>query len=137
MSTFAEFIATHALKFQAVYIGKRRTSDEWAHFLWRCTFSVGDKHYDFDYRCGMAHESKRGDGKMIPTPPKAHETLQSLTMDAVGSEESFESWAESYGYELDSRRARSTYRACRRVRSALVRLLGSDGYNRLAECTEE
>lgn len=56
-----------------------------------------------EYSMGSAHKSA----------PKLADVLHSLHSDAIGADcETFESWAGSYGYDTDSRKAESIYRAC-------------------------
>lgn len=60
-------------------------------------------------------------------PPTVEQVLYSLAADAQGVEnvDTFEEWAQNYGYDTDSRKAEATYRAVveevRRVRAWLSR----------------
>ncbi len=49
--------------------------------------------------------------KPVP-PPTLADVLNSLLLDASGTEESFEDWCSNYGCDTDSRKAETTYRAC-------------------------
>jgi hypothetical protein len=66
--------------------------------------------------------------------PELKEVLYSLVSDgdAVNYGD-FESWAENYGYDTDSRRAENIYKKCLLIGRALVSALGTEGYEQL--CT--
>jgi len=50
--------------------------------------------------------------------------------------QSFEDWAGDYGYDPDSRKAEKVYRACQKLCSDLVGLLGKDTVEALVYETE-
>lgn len=60
--------------------------------------------------------------------PDALDVLASLAMDSdVIDAGGFEEWAGNFGYDVDSRRAEATYRACLETALKLRAALGDDG----------
>lgn len=57
--------------------------------------------------------------------PSPSDVLSSLQRDA-NAPEFFEDFASEFGYDVDSRKAEATHRACRESRAALAKLLGPD-----------
>lgn len=55
---------------------------------------------------------------------KLSDVLGSLQCDYIQDGETFESWAEEFGYDADSRRAEATYKACLQESYSLRNLLG-------------
>jgi len=82
-------------------------------------------------------ESLRRMKSYIPQP-KLEDILDSLAMDVAGviDHQSFEDWAGDYGYDPDSRKAEKVYRACQKLCSDLVGLLGKDTVEALVYETE-
>ena len=77
-------------------------------------------------------------GSAHKKPPTLAEVLDCLASDASGVDnaQSFEDWANEYGYDTDSRKAEATYRACEKQAQELKALLGQDAYNQLLYSTE-
>ena len=85
----------------------------------------------YAYRVRLTH-----DGRTMETPwrqgtgtthdPEAHDVIGALLMDAQGIEActGFPDWAEGYGYDADSIKARDLYDLCREQTDALSTLLG-------------
>lgn len=73
----------------------------------------------------------------MPTPlppPKKEDVLGCLLMDAEALDHpDFESWAEEYGYDEDSRKAEAIYNACLAGGLRLRALLGEEGLRLLGE----
>jgi len=64
--------------------------------------------------------------------PDALDVIYCLVMDSnVLSSSGFESWAEDYGYDADSRKAEATYRACLDTGLKLQASLGASNLERL------
>ncbi len=61
------------------------------------------------------------------------DVLDSLRMDAMGADQSFEDWAGEYGMETDSRKALAMYEQCRDVLNSLRRYSAED-FDSLMEC---
>lgn len=62
----------------------------------------------------------------IKNAPTADRVLECLVSDATGSEDGFEEFCRNFGYDTDSRKAYSIYRACVNIRARLRRFLGSE-----------
>jgi hypothetical protein len=74
--------------------------------------------------------------KNKPFPhPTIYEVLTSLLIDAQAIDfPSYESWANEYGYESDSRKGEKTYNACREHGAQLLQIFGSrEKMNQLQE----
>lgn len=70
--------------------------------------------------------------------PDAVDVLASLAMEAdVIDYASFEDWAESFGYDPDSREAEKVYNACMDTALKLRSALGDDGLNQLKEAAND
>lgn len=71
--------------------------------------------------------------------PDVETVLYCIATDAqsVQNVRGFEDWASEMGYDTDSRKAESIYRACCDEALALQRWLGLEAYAQLIECTEE
>lgn len=65
--------------------------------------------------------------------PQLADVLDCLASDASGVENarSFEEWCSEYGFDADSRKAMSTYKACEREVARLKALLGDELYRQL------
>jgi len=67
-----------------------------------------------------------------PILPDSVDVLSSLLMDAGAIDSgSFEEWARDTGYDTDSRKAESAYRACMATAVALRAALGNDTFETL------
>lgn len=84
-------------------------------FHWKVTLRCGKRRLTTEFHQGPAHTSE----------PSAADVLSCLVSDAasVEFEGSFEAWADSLGYDADSRRAERTYKACERIRDQIRRFL--------------
>ena len=79
--------------------------------------------------CAVLHV--RMDG---PIMPKLADVLHSLAMDADAIEyKDFEAWASEFGYDVDSRKAEATYRACLDIALKLRAAMGDAGLQELRE----
>ncbi len=73
-----------------------------------------------------------------PILPALAGVLASLVLDAeVIDHGTFEEWAESMGYETDSRKAEATYKACLEIGLKLRNALGEDGLRRLRDACQD
>lgn len=69
--------------------------------------------------------------------PDIADLLDCLAMESdVFGYESFEDWAESFGYDTDSRKAEATYKACQTIARDLRRVLGRDDFESLVHNVE-
>ena len=80
-----------------------------------------------DYREGATHDPKGRGGWLLPTEPKARDILESLQVDCRSADhDTFEDFADEFGYDSDSRKAEAIYNACRKTRSEMRKLLGAE-----------
>lgn len=117
----------------------------WEHDAWRVTFrTLGGREFEQSFKTGIGHrvypkgwphEDKRltrgtiawaeQEKRKAPVPPKAASILYSLVMDDPHGE-SFESWADNFGYDSDSRKALAVYMECQRQTDAAKRFFGPE-----------
>ncbi len=64
------------------------------------------------------------------------DVLHSLQMDSYDWESTFEDWAESLGYDTDSRRALSIFEACQNTAKNLLRSLGRVNFDQFMSLEE-
>ena len=101
----------------------RLIDDPWASAHYRCTLTgPNDRTVTVTVGCD--------DG-----PPEVADVLSVLGIEAatVEASESFEDWAQTLGYDPDSRSAERIFRAARRRARGLRELIGTDAYARLLE----
>lgn len=76
--------------------------------------------------------------KSKPILPDSLDVLYSLISDSdVLNHSAFEDWAGELGFDADSRKAESIYRACLEIALKLRAALGDDGVTRLAEIFQD
>lgn len=87
----------------------------WDHRVWHVLLRTDGRRMTVTYRTGL------GLGE-----PTARDVLESLASDAstVEHSEGFEDWADSLGYDTDSRSAERSYRATVRQTERLRKFLG-------------
>ena len=93
--------------------------DEWPHYAWQVNFCPPCKTpVSMSYKCGTGHVFPKTASFAIrgkPKPPAAAEVLACYCRDWQDSDCAFDEWAETFGYDTDSRKAFATYEACRAV----------------------
>ena len=117
MVSLADFVREHGVRMSV-----RRTDGN----------PLMDNARDMDHwRCVLTCEGRRmvltfsmGFG-LNGVAPGVMDVLDCLASDATALDMPFEEWCREYGYDLDSRKALRTYRACVRHGTALRRVLGS------------
>jgi hypothetical protein len=73
-----------------------------------------------------------------PIVPNEVDVIASLALDSnVLDESSFEDWASNLGYDVDSRKAEATYRACLDLALKLRNGLGDEGLRKLHEACQD
>lgn len=82
---------------------------------------------------GIAREAARIMGQKALN---VEDVLNSLAMDSMGADESFSDWADNYGYDTDSIKAKKIYDSCVETMHALKNSLGYAKFNELLECEE-
>lgn len=109
-------------------LAKIPPEDRWGVVKMECECGYAVKYYH-----GRAHPQK---GKKIE--PNPVDVLYSLTMDSdVLNYAGFEDWADSFGYDSDSRAAESTYRACLDIALQFRAAIGDSGMDKLAEAFQD
>ncbi len=71
--------------------------------------------------------------------PSLTDVMHSLLMDGEASfnGESFEGWCSNYGYDTDSRKAETTWRACMETGHAIRRAFSADEVSELQEASQD
>lgn len=81
---------------------------------------------------------ENGSRKAEPILPDVESVIYSLISDSdVLNYGTFEEWAETFGYETDSRSAESTYRACLEIALKLRAAIGESGLETLATAFQD
>jgi len=85
---------------------------------YKCVIRFEGKQYTFYYSMGPTHTSE----------PTITECLYSMSVDSRPhlENQSFEQFADEFGYDEDSRRGERIYKACLKQGEAMKRLLGGD-----------
>lgn len=130
---------------------------------WRVTLSRPGASWSTDYSQGYGHLGKLPDrinprslmgwgmiqaacetGRAIGfgagrlAAPAATDIMYSLCLDARALDSAcFEDWAADHGYELDSRSAEATYRACLEIALQLRAMLGSNALDRITVLVQD
>lgn len=79
-------------------------------FKYSCIFTHAGKSITTEYSKGLRHVFKNGPKEGLPIPAMPHEVMGSLIMEGIGVEgQTFEDWANDFGYNTDSRKAYATW----------------------------
>jgi hypothetical protein len=149
-----------ALAFRHVptHYDPKAKGDEWNHVEWQCTLTTPRGSFETTYSQGIDHLPKSINTrnptlhdaeqiaaalntgchprfKRLPTPDPL-DVLAALCGNSTAADETFENWAESAGYDTDSRKAEATYNACRQIALDLLRILGAAAFVELRECED-
>jgi hypothetical protein len=99
------------------------TDDDWKHYTWQVNFCPPCKPpVSVSYKCGTGHVYPlyRNEKTQFrhpfagkPKPPAPAEVLACYCRDWQESSCAFDEWAETFGYDNDSRKAFAVYEACR------------------------
>ena len=77
-------------------------------------------------------------GRGAPIEPDKLDVINSLVMDAsVLNSSSFEDWADEFGYDRDSRKAETIYRACLDIALKLRNAIGEAGLEKLQQASQD
>lgn len=132
----------------------RNAAEDRPSLNWRITFTRGGASLTTDYMQGIGHlpgyqhgrksvdqdaveknaaQSGVWHGRKLSAPDAA-DVMQSLLMDAEAMDYAdFESWANKFGSDHDSRAAEKTYRACLDIGLKLRAMLGDEKMAALRE----
>jgi hypothetical protein len=100
----------------------------------------GTRHFAFTVsraRYGGRYRGFYSMGPALTEWPERVDILQSLFLDASGTEYGFEDWCADLGYDDDSRKAEAVYNACVATRGALEQMFGDDEYTGLETLFQE
>jgi hypothetical protein len=94
-----------------------RDEDGWEHDAYRVRLSYAGRQMTLRYRKGVGWQG---------SPPTLEEVLGCIAMDSrcVEDEDGFEAWAQSLGFDPDSRKAEGIYLLAKKQRDDAERLLG-------------
>lgn len=118
--SLAAFAARHRLTLTADPTDRHdglMDSDTYPMDHWRVTLRAHGRRYTFTFSMGHAYHGHE---------PTVSDVLSSLHSDAQGGYEDFADFCAEFGYDKDSRKAESTWKALARERKALARLFGAD-----------
>jgi hypothetical protein len=113
-----------------------KDSEGWQHYAFNVLFKNNKKEASFSWKQGKACVVKGSKtGIAIPTKPKPDEVLARICAESLEvSNDSFEGWAATYGFDADSSKAESIYQACQKNAEKLSRLgLDSETVQTFAE----
>lgn len=107
--------------------GDLTTFPDWAKQGWIITLRYKGKRAQFRFY---------GGGKS--STPTASDLIWAVAGDSTALKESFNDWAYEYGYDTDSIKAHSTYKACQRNEERLIKLIGNkEIFSQLVESARE
>lgn len=107
--------------------GDLNTFPNWAKQGWIITLRYKGKRAQFRFY---------GGGKS--STPTASDLIWAVAVDSTALKESFNDWCYEYGYDTDSVKARSTYKACQRNGLRLINLIGNEEiFSQLVESGRE
>lgn len=126
--TLEAFIATHGIT--AAFIepadDNPQMTDDQDMDHWRVTLYCEERRTNLivPFSMGKGHNGAQ---------PTVEEVLDCMASDAQGFEEvqTFEEWADNYGYDSDSRKAKATFDNIERQSAELRSFLGEDAYQNL------
>jgi hypothetical protein len=97
---------------------KAKKLDEWQQSAngYSVTLVFQGRRMTVDFFMGSAHTKE----------PTSYDVLYCVLSDASVLDMSFEDFCGDFGYDLDSRKAEQTYKACKKSGTKLRKLLGDD-----------
>lgn len=158
-SQVSEFLSEKGIAFAAVFVGakiKRDTDPKgWECDEWRVSLTREGRKIETAYYTGTG---QRKQVKPMPQPPyrkgtiayeewaktafkeqapHAADVLHSLTLDAEAIDQSFADWADNFGYDSDSIKARNTYDACCAIGQQLRAMFSREEMDTLREMLQD
>lgn len=100
---------------QREYVDSLHDWHEFTATSWRVTLAYGAQSFTLPFYQGSAHRK----------PPTAATVLDCVLSDADAGEMDFEEFAGDFGYDVDSRKAEATWKACRETALQVRMLLGN------------
>lgn len=134
MQTMSEFVTRHGIGISATnvaynptYFEPQTNMDHWTVALGRKNQRGEDVTAVFYFSQGKGHNG---------AAPVAEAVLYCLVCDASALDQTFEEWCSDLDFDVDSRKAERTYKACRRNGRTLRKLLGAKLFRELRFETE-
>ena len=84
---------------------------------WTCHLTANKKKMSLAYSMGSGHKGRE---------PRLDEVLECLASDVNCVDSTFANFCNELGYNQDSRKAERIYKACKRLKVSLVRLVDLD-----------
>lgn len=107
MNVIEALIQAKNITSHAQYVGVKNDNG-WHRHCWKTYLYIdGIQVYECDYSKGMAFS--------INDTPTTQEIIVGMRNDEMHSDETFEGWCASFGYDEDSRKAFAIYEACQKV----------------------
>ncbi len=127
--TFQEFIEKHEIDMSEKYAESNPYHEDalpnTMHYV--ITLSCGDNEIEIPYSCGR-----------MAGYPYLEMVLCTVANEARVSEyDSFEDWADNFGFDSDSRRAERIFENCKEMATMLGGLLTHSQFKEFMECEEE
>src|SRR6516225_4809646 len=106
MLSLADRIEKDRIRVSSKFIDTTTDGSGWQHHLYRVTLKRKGRQWTLDFRQGIGHTSD----------PTTYDVLNCILSDASGilNCTGFADWADDYGYNPSSSKARETYDACRK-----------------------
>ena len=126
MQSLNDFITQEHLSMSAKWVDDNpnmNSEQPMAHWLCHIAVKNGDE-WPVYFSMGLGHQGN---------PPELADVLDCLASDAAGFEndQDFEEWANEYGYDTDSRKAETIYRAIDDQINGMKAFLGETAYETL------
>ena len=112
-----DLVEANGITVRAVHVGTNTDDNGWRHNAWKATLV----YPALQTRCTVTFST----GLAIKEPTAA-DVLYSLCSDARAGEVSFSEFCSEFGYDEDSRKAESIWRACKRSVGKARRFLKDD-----------
>lgn len=105
--------------------------------VYRPTWSRGFTNGELDKINHALKTGYVGNSSRRLAPPSIYDVLSCLFSDADALESTFEDWCGNFGYDSDSRKAESTFKACRETGLDLLRILGAEHFEAMRDAISE
>ena len=125
METLTELIEKHDVKLTVVE--RIEGNQEWGHPNngFKCRLSVNGKSFTFPFYQGLG----------IKEDPEVKGVLECLLLDS-STPESLEYFCSEFDYDIDSKKAEKTHKACLKIKAKLEGLLG-DNFETFLNCDKD
>ena len=122
----AEFIKSQNVKMTAERVAQNpNMADSRDMDHWLCRIRANGRRMLVNFSMGYGHNGAE---------PSLADVLDCMASDAAGCNQGFESWCADYGYEIDSRKAEKTYKACKANAAKLHRVFGDAAETLIYRC---